>query len=392
MAGILSPFAIRRVIDDLARGELKTPIGGDGSLGEFDSIDILKLAGAVNSLFRLHDLGTEERLLGSPTVDGWAEIVHRGLAAPGRRLTFRTSGSTGRPKEVAHSVAHLRREIEELSRLFPGCSRIVGTVSSSHIFGFLFTAALPEAIGAEFVDARSWSAAEWSTALRPGDLIVSHPLYWAYLDRFMQRFVEGVSGVSSTAPISAEVVSSLLTKGLLRMYEVYGSTESAGVGVRVDHDQPFQLMAHWRVLLDPAPPRIALDEKIEGLTDDDRRPVPLPDRIEWLDDRRFRPVGRIDGAVQIAGVNVYPGRVESRLKEAPGVIDVHVRAMNPDEGDRLKAAIVLADFESDERARIERELEAWIIRELSAPERPKSVVYLQSLPRDANGKPIDWHG
>ena len=111
----------------------------------------------------------------------------------------------------------------------------------------------------------------------------------------------------------------------------------------------------------------------------------LPDHIERIGDRGLRPTGRRDGAVQVGGYNVWPGRVAAMLRTLDGVVDAAVRL--GDDG-RLKGFIVRDDAADPDllSARIDQA----IADRLAGPERPKSIRFGRSLPRDALGKLADW--
>ena len=125
-----------------------------------------------------------------------------------------------------------------------------------------------------------------------------------------------------------------------------------------------------------------------------RRSFALQDRLAWSAPGRFRPMGRIDHAVQVGGVNVFPGYVADVLRMHPKVADASVRAMRPDEGRRLKAFVVPragAPLEgSPEASALRAELGAWMAERLSTPERPAAYSFGAALPRQASGKLSDW--
>lgn len=112
-------------------------------------------------------------------------------------------------------------------------------------------------------------------------------------------------------------------------------------------------------------------------------------RNRWIDEDSFRPVGRIDQAVQVAGINVFPAQVAPVLREHAGVLDAAVRLMRADEGGRLKAFIVprepLACCDALRRA-----LVAWVSERLDTSARPMAFSFASKLPRQANGKLADW--
>jgi acyl-coenzyme A synthetase/AMP-(fatty) acid ligase len=94
-------------------------------------------------------------------------------------------------------------------------------------------------------------------------------------------------------------------------------------------------------------------------------------------------------AVQVGGINVFPGKVAEVLKEHPAVLDACVRLMRPDEGNRLKAFVVARAPDADLGA-LEQQLIGWTRDRLGAPERPLAFSFGAQLPAQANGKPADW--
>jgi acyl-coenzyme A synthetase/AMP-(fatty) acid ligase len=115
----------------------------------------------------------------------------------------------------------------------------------------------------------------------------------------------------------------------------------------------------------------------------------LPDEVEWCDSRSFRPLRRRDQAVQVAGINVYPQYVASRLKEHPGVADCSVRLMRPEEGVRLKAFVVPADM-CLSTAALRTELSNWCRQHLKNVEQPRTFTFGERLPTQGMGKLADW--
>ena len=62
--------------------------------------------------------------------------------------------------------------------------------------------------------------------------------------------------------------------------------------------------------------------------------------------------------------------------------------MGPDEGNRLKAFVVLTVGANTKKVR--DELLGMIERDLSVPERPRALTFGDALPTDAMGKACDW--
>lgn len=364
-------------------------LGNEGL--SFDSVQLLTAAGAVNAFFRLHETGVEDYLLRRRTLEQWAQIVAHALSEGTSGVTFRTSGSTGTPKQIGHSWESLEQEIAFLARLFAGRRRVLATVPSHHIYGFLFTVLLPQALEAEVKRYRWQELGSLSGEAEPGDLIVSQPTLWRYLATSVGSWGEDLRGVSSTAPLPAQTMEAHYRLGMLRLTEVYGSTETGGVGYREEPDGAFALFPYLRKA--PAGATHAAggvgggDGGAELLRENrqgESEPVELLDNLEWVDERHFRPRGRRDRVVQIGGVNVDLSTVEQEIAAHPAVGEVVVRANSDSREGRLKAFIVpVAEVSAEE-------LEDLCRRRLEPAHRPLSFTFGQALPRNSLGKITDW--
>lgn len=343
-----------------------------------DSLELMALATVLSEALHVHESGVEDYLLARRRLGDWVDLAGIALETFSGRLTFRTSGSSGIPKPCVHDLAALAEEIPVWAALLPGRKRVLTAVPCHHIYGFLFTLLLPQSASVhDIVDLRG-SAPGWlATVARPGDLVVGHPEFWASVARTVPRMPADVVGVSSTAPCPDALATALEQNGLAALLQVYGSSETAGVGWRLAPREPFQLLPHWRIDGD------ALVRTSSVPTQD----VVLQDKLEALGDAKFRVLGRKDQAVQVGGVNVHPARVREVLLKHPLVADAAVRLMRPEEGTRLKAFIVpRPGAQEDVLAALER----WIDSELATPERPKAITVGAALPVSAEGKLQDW--
>ena len=348
-----------------------------------DSLERLSVASALNEALHLHESGLEDLLLARGRFGEWLDVAADGLAEFDARLTFRTSGSSGVAKACPHALADLLQEVAHLAGLFPGTRRVLAAVPAHHMYGFLFTILLPDRLGcAEVIDVRRATPQALAAMLQAGDLLVSHPTHWAVLARHAHRLPAGVQGVTSTAPCPDALASRLQEMGLQTLTQVYGSSETAGIGTRTAVGSPFRLMPFWSRDADDG------DRLLRAAADGSVRSHALQDRLAWLDERQFSLCGRVDDAVQVGGINVFPARVRQVLLDHPQVHDAQVRLMAPGEGARLKAFVV-PEPGADSVA-LRSELWRWTESRLSAPERPKSFTLGQALPRNAMGKLSDW--
>jgi len=397
-------LALRRLLADLLRGELarlrpgepgRRPLAGvwpdpllldEEGLGA-DSLERLRLAAAVDEMLGGGAAGRAggEQLLERRTFGEWLQLCRRTLAAGSADLPFRSSGSTGTGGPLGHGRRHpltwLDQEVAQLVSLIGARARVLSAVPAHHIYGFLFTVRLPQALGGlPVIDLRAHGPAALVASWRPGDLVVAHPDYWAGVARLDVAAPEGVIGISSTAPCPAELAVALDALGL-RLIEVFGSTETAGLGWRDDPDRPFRWFPYWS--WDGGP------EALRRTPDDRRIGIALPDHLRPAGPGAFWPGGRRDHVVQVGGTNVDLGRVRDALREHPWIADAAVRLMRPEEGSRLKAFIVPAP-KAPPSAGWHDDLIAWIDRRLPPPARPRALRFGSRLPTTLAGKPADW--
>lgn len=389
--------ALHRYVVDLVHDEVSRlrpgfvlpprPWRGELSLVEStglacDSLELVNLVSAVVEAVQMHRSGIEDYLLARRTLGDWVAIVGASLEHFSDELTFRTSGTTGAPKARQHQLATLVQEIDELAPLFGTRHRVLCAAPAHHIYGFLFSILLPRRLGVEAIDIRAQSPAGVAAVLRDGDLVIGHPAFWTAFVRAGVITTAQVVGVTSTAPCPADVARAVTERGLTRLVEVYGSSETAGLAVRENPDSAFRLFSYWRrgsddSLLDRTLPNGSVET------------AAAPDHLVWCDDRTFRVEGRRDHAVQVGGVNVLPEQVRQRLCEHPMVKEAVVRLMRPDEGVRLKAFIVPTEPSFD-IVELRCELAAWCDARLSVPERPKAFNFGSEVPTGAMDKPVDW--
>jgi long-chain acyl-CoA synthetase len=84
------------------------------------------------------------------------------------------------------------------------------------------------------------------------------------------------------------------------------------------------------------------------------------------------------------GVNIYPAEVESALSGHPLVLDVAVFGIpDPDWGEQVKAVV---ELKASAPAGFEQALIAWTRERIAGFKCPKTIDFVDSLPREANGK------
>lgn len=346
----------------------------------FDSLSIAALTTRVATFFGLPATGTEDHLYLDRSLSAWAAAIRRHMVVlgSGTRLTFETSGSTGHPKRIAHELLDLAEEVgaieaSALARVSER-RRVVCCVPVRHIYGCIWGALVPRLLGLDCVDIAGSPPARLGGVLRPGDLVIATPHVWEHAGLDDAGLPEGIVGVTSGAPATPVTWDILRRAGLEAVIEVYGSTETGGIGWRVEPDEDLALFPHIARAGDAALIRRTA-----------ARPFEPPDILEWSSPTRFRPKGRRDGMVQIAGVNVSPEAVRAHLCAHDGVRDAAVR---PADG-RLKAFVVPEDEWSD-TDRLRAALRVHVMRGLAPSSRPDRFTFGAALPMNDLGKRSDW--
>lgn len=347
-----------------------------------DSLERLDIATTVAVQFHLYETGLDRALLEQDRLADWTAIILESRARWDRLISFQTSGSSAEPKLHAHRIALLDEEITFFASRLEGHLRVLAAVPTHHIYGFLFTIMLPTRLELPVVDVRNRLPGAVLAHAQPGDLIIAHPAFLDLATRGPIEVAAGVTVVTSTAPCPPDVWQRLNDFGVGRVLEVYGASETAGIGCRETPRTPFKLLPFWWRKSDS-------DQHIARVADGIIFEHNLPDHTQWLDACHFDLLGRRDGAVQVGGVNVFPERVRRCLCEHPEVADAAVRLAQPVPGGRLKAFVVPVQDCPDQLGLPER-LQAWLSGRLSPAEQPRAITIGTQLPQSPLGKLMDW--
>lgn len=402
----ISAPALHRVIRDIVilelqasrgrRGARPDAVGEEGfDLGpaglDLDSLERFSLAARLNEFFALHETGLEDNLLRARTTGEMLEVVSASLRESARYVSFRTGGTTGSARSVRHEASELEQEVRELAELLADRRRVLLTVPSCHIYGFIFGVLLPEFLRVPVVEA-GWTLLGGSARPRAGDLIVSVPFLWEQVLPAVERLPGEVWGMTSTAPLPEYLSRRLRESPLERLLEIYGSSETGGVGWRdqcrfsgdaTEEERSFELFTFWKRWEGDHPHRL---ERVHSATANALRE--LPDRIRWTGERRFLPLGRRDFVVQVGGQNIDLEDLRRRILDLDLVPTVEECALRHDApGERIRACLVSrrapTDAEKEEAQRLLRGA-------LGDAEIPGEITWLRELPRSAIGKQADW--
>ena len=321
-------------------------------------------------------------LLSRKRLGDWARFVFDQAGPRPSSITFFTSGSTGDPKPIRHLYYFLEQDAHFLGLMLSGAKRLVSLVPSHHIYGFIYTILIPKVLDLPCEDKRFQRPAAIVRGLGEGDAIIGIPHFWKLFAETRARFPASTVGVTSTGPCPAEIIRDLRKQGLPVIHEIYGSSECGAMGYRSNPDQPLTLAPVWK--------RVSAGTFTRLLEDgSDSEPFSFQDELEWLDGFRFLVKRRLDSAVQVAGINIYPQRLVEALLSHETVAECSVRLMRPEEGNRLKAFVVLKPGIEPGNATRET-LRKHLATRLECLEQPKSITFGTALPRNEMGKLSDW--
>ncbi len=297
-------------------------------------------------------------------------------------INFLTSGSTGISKQCKHTQDNIKEEVNAVLPLFKDIKRIVCLVPSFHSYGFIFGVQLSKKLNIELIKMPPIPTIDWNNFLQDNDLLVTFPMFLNQLRKLEIKFTKKIVILTSTAPCPDNIIEYFYKNGTHKLIEIYGASEAGAIGYRTKADLGFTLLPHWQA-------NIQNNNIMSVKRKNSIMEIELPDNIKILDDNTFRPIGRKDNAVQVAGINVFPNKVKETLKTFCNVKDVAVRLARQEEGDFLKAYIVLKDNSVDKDVFVKK-LKDFMKKNLTVHEIPKKITIGIEIPRSDFGKLKDW--
>jgi len=353
---------------------------------------------------------------GEPTLDTLAENTAEDLPIPQRkgRLIVLTSGTTGAPKgakrgapkglgPAASILSRIRFKAPETVMIAPPLFHTWGLAMLQLAPALNSTIVLRRRPDPETILAAVAQHRATSLILVPVMIQRLLDLPDAVRDKYDTSSLRVVA--SSSAPIPKDVCTRFLDTFGDVLFNLYGATEvswatiatpedlrtlpgTAGkppYGTRLalldEHNRPVPRGEIGRIF-------VGNEMQFEGYTNgnDKERALGLMSTGDRgvLDEHNLLTVlGRDDDMVIVGGENVYPIEVESALSEHPDVADVAVIGV-PDErwGETVKAVVVRRPGAS----LTEAELVSWARDRMAGFKRPRSVDFVDELPRNPTGK------
>lgn len=249
-------------------------------------------------------------------------------------IQLHTSGSTGRPEAIHKPLRCLDAEVAVLEKVFGGCGAgsVLATVPPYHIYGLLFRVLWPLAAG-RILEAGAIGFPGELAALaqqRPAPLLVSSP---AFLKRALpvldlSQLDARLHGIfSSGGPLEPGVAAAYNAQLRHKLVEVYGSTETGGIGYRSVTDAaappPWTPLPGVSVTQSAAADAIAVTSPFLAVPGS----FVTGDRGTILADGRFALAGRSDRIIKLEERRISLIEIEDRLKACPEVAEARVVAL-----------------------------------------------------------------
>ncbi len=302
-------------------------------------------------------------------------------------LQIFTGGSTGSPQIWAKTVENIFGEALFLCNRFAITEQdcIVSTVSPYHIYGLLFSIALPLVSGASVVAGTPSFPGEIREAVRrhKATILAAVPPHYRALAETPLDAPSLRLAVSSAGMLEVQDNEAFCRRNRLGIEEVFGSTETGGIASRnrfrgQDHFTPFSTVS-WCVkdgrLAIKSPyisPELPLDTDGFFLT---------ADQVEPCADNDFLLKGRADAVTKVGGKRVDLEEVRALITEQDGVQDCVVTAL-PDAGGRGQLIGALVQGDHIEPASIRQTL----ARRMEPYALPRIIKTVAQLPLKNNGK------
>ncbi len=358
---------IRRILFDLVQKvQSQSPkINNQATLAGIDfyndyglnSMQLVELASYVNSFFHFLDVDQAPNLLNNPSIDSWVQKILAVRLESDEYVSFQSSGTSGNSKLVSHSVESINSEVAFLKSILKKPNRILSFVPSNHIYGFLFTVVLPQIWNIPVVKVSQLE----KLFFQNDDLIIATPFNWQFVYSSFNNKEIRCAGISSGSPLNDTLYMRLEKMGIT-ITEIFGSTETGGVGYRSTSKNPFSLFSYWSFMED--------GRSILRLYD--QKKYQLMDHIILEDGTYFKIKSRIDHVIQIGGINVSLDTVQEKIQSIQAVKTATVFAKANESGILIGATIVLIKNEDAERASCIQE----IYKILEPIEVPNNIIFL----------------
>ena len=336
---------------------------------QLDSLATFQAASFVSMFFNIREQKDAEALYAIANLNQWAHIVAEHLnATSDARITFLTSGSTGKAKQISKPLYALEQEARIWLRLNGDVRYVYSMVATHHIYGFIWATILPALCNVNVVDARQLPL---SVIIQHNkSLIVTIADGLSMLQAIRHKMLSQCNVVISGSPCHHRHLKYAADIGVKRVIQIYGSTETGGVG--------------WR---DQCHTEYRLREDLMFIGTDiyqGESRLDIQDHLKVVSANSFVIEGRKDGMIQIKGRNVDIGEVRHKISQHPEIIDSAIKIKEHDEIKSIHVFIVPVRDALKDKLRYE------IVTLCEQSVLAQNIVFGEKLPKNEMGKVADW--
>ncbi len=317
---------------------------------------------------------------------------------PDAELVLFTSGSTGEPKRIQKRLPHLQAELNVLEALWGetvGDAPVHATVSHQHIYGLLFRVLWPLATQRPFAAFDLEFPEQLLSGVADGAVLISSPALLKRLgfpdDAATVRWRAVFSSGGLLPPEAAIDATRLLATCPI---EVLGSTETGGVGWRVQHSSApvscWQPLPGVRIRSDDDDYLNVSSDFVSAKVEADGW-FRMGDLVDIHPDGRFELRGRGDRVIKIEDKRASLTEIEQALIAHDWIADAAAQALTVSGRQQVGAVLVLsaagskalatagrAGFGSELRRALRERLEPIVI--------PRRFRYVDVIPVSPQGK------
>ena len=315
-------------------------------------------------------------------------------------LELFTSGTTGERQAVSKNLGQLKEEVKTLENVFGerlGNSVVFSTVSHQHIYGLLFRVLWPLCAGRPF-HAKThlfWEDLFADMASHQAATLITSP---THLER-IETIPPGahLRIVFSSGGKLSETVAFKTTELFGQTpIEVFGSTETGGVGWREQSADPESQL--WRPLPGVSVSGAKVLEVTSSFTGLGNDAMVLGDSGTVFPDGRFHVDGRIDRIVKIAEKRLSLDDLEQRLGHHSSIKKARALLLDPAPAKGRRSIGVVVQLSEVGRNTLARggqeslfhEFRTLLLQDFDATLVPRRFRLVDEFPEDSQGKvPLD---
>lgn len=311
------------------------------------------------------------------------------------RVSFFTSGSSGEPKLISKSLAQLLREVQTLQQQFGSqmaqAELVAGTVSTQHIYGLLFRLLWPLCCDRPFYCEQLSYLEQWQALLlRQRVIFVASPAHLARFDDIATLAPQAdklCAIFSSGGPLADDVPPRYMTALGQAPIEVFGSTETGGIGFRQRQhsNQQWQAFRGMQLARDE---RGALTLQSPHLPDS--RAYQTEDQVQLLANNSFILQGRLDRIVKLEEKRLSLAELEQFCQQSE-LVSAAAALILQQPKTQLALLVALSDagqavLQNQGKLALNQLLKQYLLQRFERVLLPKRFRYLTALPYNAQGK------